>query len=498
MQKYFSSRLGLLLSMLGIAVGTGNIWRFPRIVAQNGGDIGAGAFLVVWVVFLFLWSIPLIVAEYALGQKGRMGVVGTFWRVGGRSMTWLGGFVALVSTAIMFYYAVVAGWCLYYAGAMLVRPLPRALTEAEQLWESFQAGLGPVFLQAMALGLAVGALWTGVRAIERVNRVLMPTLLGILLLALVRALTLEGSGEGLRYLFTPQWDQLGQPRLWLEALTQNAWDTGAGWGLILTYAAYMRREHGVVKNAFLTGMGNNTVSLLAAMTIFGTVFAVLGAELSRAQLLEVMRSSGPASTGLTFIWLPQLFARLPLGKGLAVLFFVGLSFAAFTSLIAMVELAVRVLMDWGMARPRALILVGSVGWLLGLPSALNVTVLSNQDFVWGVGLMLSGAFVALAVVRYGPARLRAEVMEGVAWDWRLGRGWDVLMRWLVPLEAMVLLGWWLYQAGVVYTPERWYDPLEPYSLMTCITQWGLALFALYALNGWMERRLSGVRSLAES
>jgi NSS family neurotransmitter:Na+ symporter len=497
-RQYFSSRLGLLLSVLGIAVGTGNIWRFPRIAAQNGGDVGAGAFLVVWLVFLFLWSIPLIVAEYALGQKGRMGVVGTFWRVGGRSMTWLGGFVALVSTAIMFYYAVVTGWCLYYAGVMLTRPLPQSLPEAERLWEHFQAGWGPVLLQAVALGFAVAVLWTGVRAIERVNRLLMPTLLGILLLALVRALTLEGSFEGLRYLFTPQWDQLLQPRLWLEALTQNAWDTGAGWGLILTYAAYMRREHGVVKNAFMTGVGNNTVSLLAAMTIFGTVFAVLGAELSRPQVLEVMRASGPASTGLTFIWLPQLFACLPLGKVLAVLFFIGLSFAAFTSLIAMVELAVRVLMDLGMARSRALIWVGSVGWLLGLPSALNVTVLSNQDFVWGVGLMLSGAFVALVVMRYGPARLRAEVMEGVAWDWRLGRGWDVLMRWLVPMEAVVLLGWWLYQAGVVYAPARWYDPLEPYSVMTCLVQWSVALLALRAFNGWMVHRLSAVRAFAES
>ena len=95
-QQRFSSRIGLLLSVLGIAVGTGNIWRFPRICAQNGGDEGAGAFLVAWIIFLFTWSIPLIIAEYALGRQGRQGVVGTFVRVAGERLAWMGGFVALV------------------------------------------------------------------------------------------------------------------------------------------------------------------------------------------------------------------------------------------------------------------------------------------------------------------------------------------------------------------------------------------------------------------
>src|SRR5690606_20731314 len=103
------------------------------------------------------------------------------------------------------------------------------------------------------------------------------TLLAIVLIAVVRAVTLPGAGEGLAYLFTPDLSVLARPSTWLEALTQNAWDTGAGWGLILTYAAYMQREHGVVRNAVLTGVGNNTVSILAAIMIFGTVFATLPA-----------------------------------------------------------------------------------------------------------------------------------------------------------------------------------------------------------------------------
>ncbi|NNF17795.1 MAG: sodium-dependent transporter, partial [Gammaproteobacteria bacterium] len=253
----FSSRWALLLSVLGIAVGTGNIWRFPRIAAQNSGDDGAGAFLFAWLIFLVVWSLPLIIAEYALGRKGRMGVVGTFAKIAGPRVAWMGGFVGFVATAIMFYYSVVAGWCLYYTLRMLTGGLPLDVASATNTWASFQSGGFPVLFHAAAMGLGALAVWKGVRSIERVNMVLIPTLLLIVLISLVRALTLDGALEGVAFLFTPDWKTLTNPRIWLEALTQNAWDTGAGWGLILTYGAYMQSKHGIVKNAIITGVGNN-------------------------------------------------------------------------------------------------------------------------------------------------------------------------------------------------------------------------------------------------
>ena len=484
----FSSRLGMLLSVLGIAVGTGNIWRFPRIAAQNGGDEGAGAFLIAWVIFLFVWSIPLIIAEYALGREGRKGVIGSFIHAAGEKFAWMGSFVAFVATAIMFYYSVVAGWCVYYFIKMTVRPLPVDLDTATSIWEGFQSSGLPLVFHAAAMGLGALAVWKGVSSIERVNKVLIPSLLVIVLLAVVRAVTLPGSSAGLEFLFTPQLDLLTRPSVWLEALTQNAWDTGAGWGLIITYAAYMQRRHGVVKNAFITGIGNNTVSLLAAIMIFSTVFAVLGAEMSRSEVLEVMKSSGPASTGLTFIWMPQLFARMQFGRLLSILFFLGLSFAAFTSLISMIELATRVLVDAGLNRRRAIVVVALCGFALGLPSALYLDLLGNQDFVWGVALMISGAFVAFAVVRFGVTRFRREITSGVENDWRLGATWDFLIKYLVPFQAVVLLIWWLYLSASTYAPETWYDPFEPYSVMTCLSQWLLALALLVAANRWIVRR----------
>ena len=487
----FSSRLGMLLCVLGIAVGTGNIWRFPRIAAQNAGEDGAGAFLVAWLVFLFVWSVPLIIAEYALGRRGRMGVVGTFAKIAGEKFAWMGAFVGFVATAIMFYYSVVAGWCIYYLAKMTTSPLPLDAAAAQSTWDGFQSGGFPVAFHALAMGLGAMVVWNGIKSIERANVVLIPALLLIVLLSLARSLTLDGASEGIRFLFTPDWSTLAQPRIWLEALTQNAWDTGAGWGLILTYGAYMQARHGVVKNAVITGIGNNTVSLLAAVVIFGTVFAILGAEMSKSEVLDVMKTSGPAATGLTFIWMPQLFAKMPAGGVFAVLFFLGLSFAAFSSLISMIELSTRVLVDFGVERRYAIVGICLVGFTLGIPSAINLEFFANQDFVWGVALMISGAFIAFAVIRHGARRFRIEAIDKQPDDWNAGPLWDAAMRFVIPALAAVLLGWWLYQAAFVYAPERWFDPFDPFSIMTCLAQWGVVLAVFVFLNRWMARKTLG-------
>ena len=486
-ENRFSSNWGLILSVLGIAVGTGNIWRFPRIAAQNAGESGAGAFLFAWFVFLLVWSIPLIIAEYALGRKGRMGVIGTITKFAGEKFAWMGGFIAFVATAIMFYYSVVAGWCVYYFTQMVTNPLPVDTASAQAVWDGFQSGGGPVLFHALAMGMGALVVLKGISSIEKANKILIPALFVIVIISVVRALTLDGAFDGIRFLFTPDWSTLKSPKIWLEALTQNAWDTGAGWGLILTYGAYMQAKHGVVKNSFITGFGNNLVSLLAAMMIFGTVFAILGSSMNQGEILEIMKNSGPAATGLTFIWMPQLFATMQFGGILAMLFFLGLSFAAFSSLIAMIELTSRVLLDLGLSRRSAVISVATVGFALGIPSAINLTFFENQDFVWGVALMISGSFVAFSVIRYGVSAFRSDAVD-VEGDWKAGKGWELLIKWVVPVEAVVLLVWWLWISATVYAPDTWFDPFSPFSVMTNLVQWGIIMGAFYFLNDWMNRR----------
>jgi NSS family neurotransmitter:Na+ symporter len=504
-RETFSSRWVMMLAMLGMAVGTGNIWRFPRIVAQNGG----GEFIVAWVVFLFLWSIPLILVEFGAGRKTRLGPVGAFLRLMGPRWAWMGAFIAFVATAIMFYYSVVAGWTLRYIVASVAGEIPR--TEPGAFWNAYTGSWWPVLTHGVAMGCGVLVVGRGVRAIERVARVLMPTLIVLVVVLAIRAVTLPGSSDGLQYLFTVDWAHLRNAQIWIEALTQNAWDTGAGWGLILAYAAYLRVREDTALNAFVLPAANNAVSLLAGIMVLCTVFAVVpqlvanlatdtdalgaypalaeavrgGASLTPELIQETIFSQG--NEGLTFIWMPQLFATLPWGRGLMFVFFLALSFAAFTSLIAMIELASRVLRDAGMSRPQAVRVVGVGGFLLGLPSALSLRFLHNQDFVWGVALMLSGLFFAIAIVTYGVRRFREEQLNHEDSDIRIGRWWDVVIGVVVPLEALVLLGWWFYQVRGADL-AGWLDPLREANVGTLVAQWGVVLLALLLVNRWLASR----------
>jgi len=486
----FSSRWGLILSALGVAVGTGNIWRFPRIAAANGGEGGAGALIIAWIFFLFLWSIPLIIAEYAIGRKQRKGVIGSIAFTAGKKHTWMGTFIAFVATAITFFYSVIVGWCIFYFIQMLIHPLPLTPENSLQIWNQFQNSNWPLLFHAAAMGFGALAIWKGISSIEKVNKILIPTLLAIVLLCVIRSLTLPGAWSGVSYLFTPQWHQLLKPKIWLEALTQNAWDTGAGWGLFMTYAAYMRKEHGAVKNAFTTAIGNNLVSILAALMIFGTVFAVLQNDMNMAkpEVLEIMRTSGPAATGLTFIWMPLLFAKMFLGHPIAILFFLGLTFAGFSSLIAMLELPTRVMVDAGFKRKTAIGLVIGFVYLLGIPAAKNLTFLTNQDFVWGNALVVSGTMISFTLMRYGVDRMRTGELLADPTDWNIGRWWVKVIKYFIPAGSVILLAWWFSQAA---STSDWANPFGQYTLMTNLVQWALIITILLLGNKWMAGRLIG-------
>jgi SNF family Na+-dependent transporter len=551
-QVTFTTRWGMMLAMLGMAVGTGNIWRFPRIAAANGG----GSFLVAWVCFLLLWSIPLLLVEFSMGKAARTGTVGAFTKVIGERFAWMGAWVAFTATAIMFYYSVVAGWTIRFFWAGLTGELEGEVPGA--LWTGYAGSWAAVLTHAVAMGIGVFVVARGVRGIERAASVLIPSLFALVVLLALRAVTLPGAEGGLAFLFTPNWSDLGRASVWLEALTQNAWDTGAGWGLALSYAIYMRRREDTALNSFVLGFGNNSVSLLAGIMVICTVFAVgpavatqiaatpagfeqairaypglesrleaglrdagvegvgerIGVALTDGEIpgffanegipvetrLQAARESGAldgqqvaeavlgsGNNGLTFIWVPQIFDTLPFGRTLTSIFFLALAFAAISSLIAMIELATRVLVDAGIDRRRAVVTVGGVGFLLGIPSALNMAFFDNQDFVWGVGLMLSGFFFAFAMSRFGTSRFRARFINSDASDIRIGRWWDWVI-YLVMAQAIVLMAWWLYQAIDFDDLAGTFTPFSSFNVGTLLVQWGIALTAFILLNGWLVRR----------
>ncbi len=475
----FSSRWGTMLVMLGMAVGTGNIWRFPRVAANNGG----GSFLFAWAVFLLLWSVPLILVEFAMGRETRRGPIGAFARLLGRGSAWMGAWVAFTATAIMFYYSVVMGWTIRYLWGSVTNGIPMTSPEAATVfWEGYAGSGAAVLTHGIAMGLGVAVVAFGVRGIEKAARVLIPTLFVLVIVLAIRAITLPGAEKGLAFLFTPEWSDLLSARIWLEALTQNAWDTGAGWGLITAYAVYLRNQEDTTLNAFVLGFGNNSVSLLAGIMVLCTAFAIM------PEAADTIVGAG--NEGLTFIWVPQLFARMPAGNLFMILFFLALVFAAWSSLISMIELASRVLIDFGLSRGRAIQIVAVAGFLFGVPSALSMEFFRNQDWVWSVGLMLSGLFFAIGVLRYGVNRFRTRLVNREGSDIVIGRWWCAVMV-FVALEAIVLMIWWLSQAVDLDNLAATLTPFSSFNVGTVLVQGGVVIAVLLATNRLLARPFEG-------
>jgi len=386
--------------------------------------------------------------------------------------------------AIMFYYSVVTGWALKYLTAAFTGSLIGA--DHQLYWSTFTAsGYQPVLFHLIALGIAGIIIYQGiVNGIERANRILLPSLLILLIIGVVRSLTLPNAAEGLNYFFGFQQASLGDYKMWLEALSQSAWSTGAGWGLVLTYAVYMRKNDDVTLNSFITGFGNNSASLLAGLAVIPTVFSL--APLVGKDAISILKEG---NEGLSFIFIPKLFEQLPGASIMVAIFFLALFFAALSSLIAMLELSTRMFIDFGFTRKKALPIVIVVTALLGIPSALSIKFFKNQDWVWGLGLIISGSFFAFAVLKKGVEQFRRKFLNVQYNDLKIGRWFNWILKFLIPLEAVVLLVWWF---GREWDMKMWWNPLSPFSLATCLFQWGLLILILLLFNNglyrWVTRR----------
>lgn len=480
-REFFSSRWGIIFAGLGMAIGTGNIWRFPRIVSQYGG----GAFIIAWFFFLFLWSIPLLTVEISIGKQTRLGVIGSFGKLMGKNFTWMGTFVAFVTTAIMFYYSVVTGWCLKYFFATSFQGLIKK--DSLQFWQTFTSSWEPVIFHFAAIGIGSFIIYAGVvKGIERANKILIPSLFVILVIACFRSVSLPGALSGLNFLFSPNLSKFTDHKLWLNALTQSAWSTGAGWGLILTYAVYSHKKENPVLIASTIGFGNNMASLFAAVAVIPTVFSYFSAhDFTHQRVLEVMKSD---YQGLTFIWIPNLFSKIPGGSFFLALFFLALSFAAFSSLISMLELDTRILMDGGLSRKKSVTIVGVIGFLFGLPSALSMGFLNNQDWVWSLGLVVSGFFFTFAVIKFGTKKFRQEIIKSSEIKINLGKWFNIIVIFFLPLQFLAMVGWWFWES---YSgdPHNWLKVFSPLTLGTVLFQLTIALGVFILLNKIITKKI---------
>jgi len=476
--------LAIVIAAVSMAVGTGNIWRFPRVAAEWGG----GAFLIAVTIGVLIWAVPLLMCEFLMGSRSRLGNIGAFRDFMGRRYTWAGAFMVVVTLGIMFYYSVVAGWCVRYfavaASGDLVSDAAVAAGASfgQAQWEAFiNNPLETVGYHAAAVLFTAFVVFKGIKGgLERVLKVFLVALLVILLILALRAVLLPGSAAGLRFLFVPDWSQLANARVWLEAFTQVAWSTGAGWGLMMVYAVYARQNEEITVNSGIVAFSDVLVGMFAAALVLGTLFALAPSPAVAHQALDA------GHVGLTFVYIVDLIATTPGAWIISPLFFLALALAGVSSFIAMFELATTNLMNFGFERRNAAALVGVVAFLLGLPSALSIEFLNNQDWVWGVGLLISGLLTALAILKYGVEKARAEVNQTS--DIHVG-AWFTLSIRAIPVVFLALFAWWIFQS-VRDNPDTWWNPLQTYSTGTLLAQWGAALVLVLVLNRFLCRRVA--------
>jgi neurotransmitter:Na+ symporter, NSS family len=483
-REQWGGRMAIIIAAVAMAVGTGNIWRFPRVAAEWGG----GAFLIAVTVGLVIWAVPLLMCEFLMGTRSRLGNIGAFRDFMGPKNTWAGAFMACVTLGIMFYYSVVAGWCIRYfvmaaTGGLTPPGDPAAVVGSwgQEHWDAFIGNpVETVGYHAVAVLFTAAVVFRGIKGgLEKVLKLFLPALLVILLILGFRAVTLPGAEEGLRFLFVPEWGLLLNSQVWLEAFTQVAWSTGAGWGLMMVYAVYARDKEDIAVNSGIIAFSDVLVGFLAAAMILGTLYAVA----PTADFAEEALAAG--YVGLTFIYVVDLMATMPGAWILSPLFFMALALAGISSFIAMFELGTTNLMNFGVDRRRAAVWVAVAAFLFGIPSALSITFLDNQDWVWGVGLLISGLLTALAITKYGVEKARAEINETS--DIHIGIWWSICIR-LIPLVFLGIFGWWVYQS-IIGNPDDWWNPFETFSTGTMVVQWLILFVVVYSLNGFFNRRV---------
>jgi NSS family neurotransmitter:Na+ symporter len=369
-REQWGSRLGFILAAAGSAIGLGNIWRFPYLAGKNGGAV----FVVIYLLITVFIGLPVMMAEFSIGRAAQKSPVLAFkalkvsplWSLIGWLAVFAGGFFTLS------FYNGVGGWTIKYMIESLGGLMP--LAAEGKSGDFFGAFIGyryqVVLFQVVFMTLTSAIVFGGIgKGIERACKVMMPTLLVILIILIVRSVTLEGAEAGIEFYLKPDMSKLTGEAV-LDALGQSFFSLSLGLGIMLTYGSYIGKDERLPSAAVWTTSLDTAIALLAGLAIFPAVFA-MGLEPGQG-------------AGLSFVTLPAVFAKMPGGMFFSFLFFMLLFFAAITSSMSLLEVATAFAIEkLGMTRSKAILLMGTIIILLGVPSALSLSgapKIAGKDF----------------------------------------------------------------------------------------------------------------------
>lgn len=369
----WSSKMAFILAVTGSAVGLGNIWKFPYVAGENGG----GAFVLVYLACVIAIGMPVMMSEILIGRRGRRNPVGTMEllgkeEAGSARWRWLGMLGVIAGVLILSYYSVIAGWTLSY----VVKSASGAFVNATAIsvvaeHESFKANVGAmVLVHTLFMALTIFVVNRGVeRGLEQAVRFMVPSLLLMMLVLLGYSINSGSFGAGLEFLFTPDFSKLTWNSV-LEAMGQAFFTLSIGMGAIMAYGAYLPEETSIMGASTTVVAADTSIAILAGLVIFPLVFAN-----------GLQPDAGP---GLVFQTLPLALGQMPGGAFFSTIFFVLLSFAAWTSAIGLMEPAVAWLVEqYNRTRAQASLIVGGAIWSLGFLSVFSFNIWKDNTFFQG-------------------------------------------------------------------------------------------------------------------
>lgn len=366
-KERFDSRFGMIMAMAGSAVGLGNLWRFPFLAAQNGG----GAFIFVYLILLLTICIPVLMTEITLGRKCRTNVTRVYDNLGAPRWRWAGFITLLTPIVIMAFYTVVGGWSVKY----LVKACAFSYTMPDADYSAAFGGFisstwEPLVYTLIFLAVTAIANFGGVKnGIERFSKPMMTILSVTIILVALRSLTLPGASEGTKYLLIPDFSKI-DGKVLITALGQAFMSLSIGIGILLTYGSYVKTKEDIAMTAISTGLIDTLFAIIAGLAIIPAVYAI-----AFMNGTEPAVNAGP---GLVFITLPGVFASMPGGNIIAILFFLSLLLAAVTSAISMLEVIVRYFIEeWKQSRNGAVVTSMIVIIVLGCICSLSQGTLSG-------------------------------------------------------------------------------------------------------------------------
>lgn len=393
----WGSKIGFILAAAGSAIGLGALWRFPYMIAEHGG----GAFLVVFLVMTIFIGLPLLLSEFIIGKASKKSPIEGLQMLGGRKVYGLFGHLGNVGVFLLLsFYSVIGGWLLIYLIISILTMFNiMTISDYDNLFNTVISNpLYAIGAQGLFIFLTAVIVTGGVeKGLERASKIMMPLLFILFIIIIIRSLTLPGAMDGVSFFLNPDFGELNTESI-LYALGQSFFALSVGATTMMTYASYTSDKMNITQSAVSIVLINISISILAGLAIFPALFS-----------LDVESTYGP---GLIFVVLPAIFAEIPFGGIIFVMFIIAFIFATVTSSISMLEINVA---NWikgdDTKRKKRAYTVAVLVFIVGIPSALSYGVLSdvivfdrsifdNVDFLVSNILLPIGALFVTIFVGY--------------------------------------------------------------------------------------------------